>query len=364
MVKNVAVFFGGVSTEREVSVITGVLTLNSLDKTKFNPVPVYGAENGNFYTGEPLFNIDDYKRLSVKKLDTVTLSTDGVLYCKKRKGFKPLLKIDAAINCMHGGSGEDGSVSGTIKLCGIPLASPDVTPCAVAMDKVLTKTVLKGLRIPCIAGVVAEGLDFASDKLPFNFPVIVKPAKGGSSIGINRAANEDELYDALKYALKYGERAVIEPYVENMTEINCAVYRARNGETVVSACERPVTSNEILSFGDKYESGTRVFPADIDVKLSDKIRSVAAKTYNALCFDGIVRIDFIVKDGKPYVNEINAVPGSLSYYLFCDTLKGFSALLTELIAAAEEKFKEEKRYVKRFNSGILSGAGIKSSKRG
>ncbi len=364
MIKNVAVFFGGVSTESDVSAITGAITLNSLDKSKFNPVPVYVDTDGKTYTGEPLFNIDNFKALPYKKLTRVVLIEGGILCAERKRKLKEICRIDAAINCMHGGLGEDGSVAGVINLAGIPLASAGVASSAVAMDKWLTKICLKGLKIPCLAGVCYNSAERAGEKLPFAFPVIVKPAKGGSSIGINRADDEDSLYDAVKYALKYGKKAVVEPFIENMTEINCAVYRSRNGEINVSPCERPVTAHEILTFGDKYESGTRVFPADIDVKLSDKIRNLAAKTYEALDYDGVVRIDFIVKDGKPYVNEINAVPGSLSYYLFCDTLKGFSAMLSELIAAAEEKFKEEKRYISRFESGILSGTGAKGVKRG
>lgn len=364
MLKNVAVFFGGVSTEREVSVITGAITLNSLDKKAYNPIPVYIEADGKAYTGEQLFNIDNYKALPYKKLTPVILTGDGVLCERKKRKIKEVCKIDVAINCTHGGFGEDGSLSGAINLAGIPLASAGVAASAVAMDKNLTKICLKGLKIPSLPSVSADSAERAREKLPFCFPVIVKPAKGGSSIGINRADDEDSLYDAIKHALKYGKRAIIEPFIENMTEINCAVYRARDGETITSACERPVTANEILTFGDKYVRGSRVFPADIDVKLSDKIRSVAAKTYDALDFDGIVRIDFIVKDGKPYVNEINAVPGSLAYYLFCDTQRGFSALLNSLIATAEDKFKEEKRRVVRFDSGILSGTGAKGVKRG
>lgn len=362
--KSIAVFFGGESPEREISVITGALALNSLDKTKFVPVPVYVDETGKWFTGDALFNIDNYKNLDRKKLKSAALLPDGALYVIKGKKLKELCRPAAAINCMHGGAGENGSFSGLIEACGVPLASPSVLPSAVAMDKEATKIFLKGARVPCLPYAVFKSADCSAADLPFGFPVIVKPACGGSSIGINRANDIEELSAALLYALKFGGKALVEPFAEDFTEINCAAYRARNGEIIVSACEKPVKKDEILSFADKYEGGTHVFPADIEPKIAEKIQKTTASVYEKSGFSGIVRIDFMVINGKVFVNEINSVPGSLAYYLFCNTLKGFSSLLTELIAVAEDKSKTERLFVKRFDSGILSVAGAKGAKRG
>ena len=361
--KNILVFFGGASPEREVSVITGTLVSNSFDRAGFNPVPVYVDARGRWFTGEPLFNVDNFKNLPEKKLKSVVLFTDGTLYAVKGKKIKPVCRADGVINCMHGGAGEDGCFSGIFKACGLPVASPGVAPSAAAMDKELTKYVLKGLKIPCLPFFCVKSVQELPEIPPFGYPVIVKPARGGSSIGIRRADDAETLDDCVKYALKFGEKAIVEPFVQDFTEINCAGYRDKSGEIVLSPCERPVKSADILSFSDKYEGGTHVFPADIDVKLSEKIRKITRTVYEKLGFDGIVRADFIVTGGKPYLNEINSVPGSLAYYLFCDTLKQFSALLTELVAAAEEKSATERAYVTRYDSGILSGIGSKGVKR-
>lgn len=371
--KNILVFSGGNSPERDVSVITGALALNSLDKTVFNPVPVYVDVSGRWFTGERLFNIDNYKTLDYLKLKEVALFPDGVLYAVKgKRGGKrvcrPVCRAAAALNCMHGGFGEDGSLSGMLSLCGVPLASPSVLPCAFAMDKDAAKFALKGLGVsvlPHVSFGVNDGFGgkrACGKALPFDFPVIVKPARGGSSIGINRADDEEQLENALSYALRFGEKAIVEPFVTDFTEINCAAFRKKSGEITVSLCERPVKRGDILSFADKYEGGTHVFPADIPSEVSDEIRRLTKKVYAAFGFDGVVRIDFMLIDGAVVLNEINAVPGSLAYYLFCNTLKGFSAMLTELIAAAEEKARTEKLYLKRFDSGILSVGGAKGAK--
>ncbi len=361
--KNVAVFFGGVSPERDVSVITGALTLNSLDKQKFNPVPVYVDDDGRWLSGEELFDIDGYKNLKHKKLKRVVLLTDGVLYEVKGKKLKKIGEIFAVINCMHGGEGENGSFSGYVETCGVPIASPSVLPSAVAMDKSASKLFFKGAKIPCLPSVTVKKHEKLPKELPFAFPVIVKPACGGSSIGINVVSDAELLNSAVNKALKFGEKAVIESYIKDYTEINCAAYRKADGEIVVSPCEKPVKKEDILSFDDKYSDGTHEFPAKISGKIADRIRRLTVRIYELFGFDGIVRTDFMIINGKVYVNEINAVPGSLAFYLFCDSLKEFSSLLNELITAAEKKRKDKKEYVTRYDSKILSFNGAKGAKR-
>lgn len=360
--KNVAVFFGGVSPERDVSVITGALTLNSIDKREYNPVPVYIDGNGRWFSGEELFDIDGYKNLNYKKLKRVALLTDGVLYEIKGKKLKIIGEIFAVINCMHGGGGENGSLSGYVELCGLPLASPSVLPSAVAMDKSASKLFFKGAKIPCLPFVVVKRGEDLPKELPFAFPVIVKPACGGSSIGINVASDIEALDSAVKEALKFGEKAVIEPYIKEYTEINCAAYRNADGKIITSPCEKPVKKEEILSFDDKYSDGAHEFPAKISNKTADKIRRFAARIYEIFGFDGVMRTDFMVINGKVFVNEINSVPGSLAFYLFCDTLKDFSSMLNELISSAVKKHKEKKGYVTHYRSEILSFNGAKGAK--
>ncbi|MBQ9734984.1 MAG: ATP-grasp domain-containing protein [Clostridia bacterium] len=362
--KSVAVFFGGKSVEHDVSVITGVMTSNCFNGRDYRAIPVYVDKNGVWYTGESLLDPDGYKNLDFKKLKKVTLTGgSNVLFEIKRNKLKAVAVLSAAINCMHGGYGEDGSLSGLLNFCGIPLASPSVLPAAVSMDKSFTKTVLKGLKVKTLPSVtVRSEKEWNAIKLKPDYPVIVKPVLLGSSIGISRAENSKELERAVSYGLKFCDRVIIERCLGDFIEINCAAYLKKDGTIAVSECERPVGRTKILSFTDKYESGKRVFPADIDKKYSDKIKATTEKVYRALGFSGVIRIDYFLSDGEIYLNEINSVPGSLAYYLFGDTLYSFSKMLTEIVAVAEQKFAKDGTVTTEYKSGILDGVGSKGAK--
>lgn len=363
--KNIAVFFGGSSVEHDISVITGVLTANSLDKEKFNPLPVYVDYDGKWYTGEKLLDLDGYRKLDVSSLTRVTLfNGDNTLYrLKNNKKIKPLSKISVAINCLHGERGEDGSLSGLLCLSEIPLASPSVLPSAISMDKSFTKIVLKGLKVKTLPSVTvssANDLDKISSKL--KFPLIVKPACLGSSIGIVRADDKTSLKDGILNGLRFGEKVIIEPFLQGAMEINCSAY-LHNDKVVVSECERPVGGGGMLTFNDKYRGGKRVFPADVEKQVSDKIKEITKTVYQGLCFSGVIRIDYFVKDSQIYLNEINSVPGSLAFYLFSDTLKGFSVMLEKLIAQAELEQARRSTFKRRFDSGVLLDGGCKGAKK-
>jgi len=363
--KNIAVFFGGVSVEHDVSVITGVMTLNTLDKNKYEGVPIFIDVDGKWWTGEKLFDVENYKTLSVKKLKRVALfGGDNVLYEIKGKRVKPVCTLFAGINCLHGERGEDGSLAGLLKMCGVPLASPDMFPSAMSIDKAMTKKVLSGLNVKTLPFVLINGVtDYEKVKKKLGYPVMVKPLRLGSSIGINKAENPEELVNAVSQAKRYGEGVIVEPLLSGFTEINCAAYINPKGETVVSECERPIGKEEVLTFNDKYASGNREFPANIDKKISDKIKRLTASIYDKMGFTGIIRIDYFVKDGEVLLNEINSVPGSLAYYLFTDTLKGFSEILNEIIAVAEKDFLKDVSVKTVYNSSLLNLTGIKSAKR-
>lgn len=360
--KSVAVFFGGVSVEHDVSVITGVLTCNSLDKT-FNVIPVYVDRTGEWLTGEILLDPDSFNNLDYKKLTRVSLiAGDNRLYAVRGKKLKELCALSAVINCMHGERGEDGCLAGVLKMCNVANASADVYPSALAMDKAITKRAVKGIA-SVLPFVVVESVKKARETtLPFDFPVIVKPVLGGSSIGVKVADNKDELARAVGFALRFGKRVMIEPCLKDFSEINCAAYRAAGG-IKVSECEMPVRRTDFLTFSDKYESGTRVFPADIPKSVSDKIKKITERVYAEFAFTGVIRIDFFYKDGKVILNEINSVPGSLAYYLFTDTMRGFSEMLNELLEVAGINFAEDNTLKKSFDSGILRAVGAKSAKR-
>ncbi len=362
--KNIAVFFGGTTVEHDISVITGVLTLNSLDATKYNGIPIYIHNDGLWYTGEILRDLDDYANLNLKKLNQVTVvaGKDYLYSVVKGKKLKPICQISTAINCLHGERGEDGSLAGLLSMCEIPLASPSLLASAVSMDKCFTKIVMKGLKIktlPYVSLTIGDDVKAVTERL--KFPVIIKPACSGSSVGIYTAKNLSELKSGVLGAFRFGEKVIVEPKITDFLEINCACYF--DGEkAVVSECEHPISKGEYLSFDDKYTGGKREFPADIPKILSDRIKAITEKVYLELNFNGAIRIDYFIKDEEIYLNEINSVPGSLAFYLFSDTLKGFSVMLDKMVIEAQARHARSSTQNRKFNSAVLSFGGSKGAK--
>ncbi len=373
ILKNILVFYGGKSCEHDISVITGVLTLNSLDKSKYKPYPVYIARDGCWYTGDDLFDVSFYKNFTPKHLKKVTLlSGENTLYIKGRK-CKKLRDVYSAINCMHGINGEDGSLAGLLKLHNIPLASPSLFGSSLSIDKEYTKYVLKGIKVNCLDYITLFQQNYYLDtkkailhiESQLKYPIIVKPSNLGSSIGISFASNSVELEKAIELGFLYDDKLIIEKKLEDFIELNCASYKGENG-VVVSQVERPISASEILTFKDKYEAfsggGEREFPARIPKKISEKVRQTTKKIYQSLGFEGIIRVDYLLSNGKLYVNEINTVPGSLAYYLFTDTLKEFSNVLTEIIEVSVKNFSKYQSRKFDYKSGVLNINGAKGGK--
>ena len=374
--KNVLVFFGGKSCEHDISIITGVLSVNSIDKQLFNAIPVYVDKNGEWFSGDCLKDIEWYKDKDVNKskLNKVSfISGSDVLYAVTKNKIKPLYKIAVALNCMHGVNGEDGSLSGLMKLQNIPFSSPDIFASSFAIDKDFTKIVLSGLNVDKLPYVRIFKNSYYLKKQSvvkmiekkFGYPVIIKPSTLGSSIGIAVAKTGESLQNCLDNAFKYDEKVIVEKALENFKEINCAAYRD-NDKIIVSECEEPITSSEILSFKDKYlgskGGSVKKFPAEIPESIRSKIRSITEKIYRKADFNGVIRIDYILSNNRIYLNEVNTVPGSLAYYLFSDTIKGFTDMLTKIL---NDGISKHVRYMTRdfsYNSVVLKD--IKGAKGG
>ena len=362
--KNIGVFFGGQSIEHEISCITGTLTVNGIDAFKYNALPIYVDHDGKWWTGQEIKDVGFFKNPNFKKLKRVTLfAGDNCLYELKGKRAKRLLELSACINCIHGERGEDGSLAGLLNMCSIPLASPQLFSSSATMSKTFTKIALKGLGVKALPYALAKAREDAPlIEKKLGYPLIVKPDTGGSSIGITLVENRVQLESGIMMALRYGEVALVEPLVKDFIEINCACYKSTE-KTVVSECERPIPRSQILSFEDKYRAGDRVFPADIDKEISEKIKKTTQKVYESLGFSGVIRVDYIVKGKDVYLNEINSVPGSLAYYLFVKTTKEFGQMLNQIIAVALNDGARRSTFIKKFNSGILSSVGSKGVKR-
>ena len=269
---------------------------------------------------------------------------------------------------MHGERGEDGSLSGYLNMCNIPLASPSILPSSVSIDKSFTKTALKGVGVKTLSFVeVGKTADLSSEvsavEKKFTYPVIVKPNTSGSSVGIKKANNREQLENAILFSKRFSDKVIVEKFLENVIEINCAAYKNSSGEIVVSECERPYAEKDLLSFEDKYILGRREYPANIPEYYSEKIKQTTKKVYERLNFSGVIRIDFFISEKEIIVNEINSVPGSLAYYLFSDTVKGFSVILTDLLKVAEKEFILKSTEQTKISTSILNATGSKSSKR-
>jgi D-alanine-D-alanine ligase len=243
-------------------------------------------------------------------------------YTKWRK-----YRVDCALICLHGAYGEDGATQGLMEMLGIPYTCSCVAASAECMDKDITKKILRADGVSCLDWRVITKDDFVSSPsialavaVTMGYPVIVKPARCGSSVGISIARDEKQLTHALGCALEYDEKVIIEHALEDFTELNCAVLK-RGEKYVVSEVEMPLRQGDFLDYFDKYgaSGGKRLLPAPIDKGKRDEIRSLAVRAFKSLSMSGVARIDFLVdKDGKTYVNEVNSIPGSLSFYLFPD----------------------------------------------
>ncbi len=370
--KTVAVIFGGKSCEHDISIITGALVLNCIDKQTYDPLPVY-IKDGVYYTGDKLFDVGFYNGFDEHEVKKVAfIAGQSTLYHINGQKIKPFKEIYCAINCCHGLNGEDGSIAGLMRLCGIPFASPDMLSSSVCMDKAATKTFLEGMGVkvlPC--KVVQKGAFYQNRELvlglaerQIGYPCIVKPARLGSSIGIKIAKDRAQLVTAIEYALRFDCKIIIEKAVEGFTEINCAAYRYK-GRIVVSDCENPKPSGDILSFDDKYISGLkqaslREFPANIKKELSDKIRETTGAVYRKLYINGVVRIDYLVCGEDVYLNEVNTVPGSLGMYLFKDSVGQFYSMISELIEEGVKEYRDYENGAFSFRSNVLGSIGSKN----
>ena len=374
--RTVAVFFGGRSCESEVSILTGVFVLNILDREKYNPIPVYVHTDGGMYTSEKMKDVAVFREKRYSSFERIFLD-GGSMYAlngAKRK-IKRMAKIDVVLNCCHGGLGEGGGVSAVAEWNDIPLASPDIPSSAVFMDKCMTKVVARGLGIPTLDYIRVNESDYEkrgafllkSIEGRLKYPVVIKPAHLGSSIGIAVAKNEGEAKTALQTAFTIDYRAIIEPYLEEKVDVNCAVY-SLNGEIFVSEAE-PAFGEGLYSFEEKYikrqsdgvirKGETPSTPKDggryaLDGDTEKKIKAYTRTLYKRMNMKGVVRLDFLVSEKNVYLCEVNTVPGSLAYYLFCERLTDARTFFGDLLEEAIREFSTKQKKI--LTTGILKTA--------
>jgi len=385
----IALLFGGKSVEHEVSVISGIQAYLSLNREKYEIIPVYLSKNNEMYIGDDIGKIESYrdiKGLISRSHRVIMVNWDDrvklVSFPVKKFGKNPEFEIDLVLPVVHGTNVEDGALQGYFKTLGLPFAGCDVTASAVGMDKYIMKMILKEAGVPVLdAGVYTlsdyEDLDLLLRKIEerFGYPVIVKPVNLGSSVGIGIAGDSSSLANALDDAFKYASRVLVERAITNLREINCSVLGDEN-EAEASECEEPLHSEEILSYSDKYErsakSGaskgmagvSRKIPADIPEEMREEIRSLAVKAFKALGCSGVSRIDFMIDadSGKLYFNEINTIPGSLAFYLWEPLGVEYSVLLDRVIDLALKRARLQNDLTFTFDTNILDSASFGGNK--
>lgn len=355
--RKVLVVFGGRSCENEISVLTGVFVLNLLGREKYRVYPVYLHTDGRWLYSEKFYDLESFKRGDFSDCARVFLESGYLYELKENKGkgkIKRIVKPDCVLNCCHGGLGEGGGVSAVCELNGIALASPSVAPSSAFMDKSLTKIVAAGLGVPVVDYVRVTEKDYRKRgrfllkniATRLKYPVIVKPATLGSSIGICVAKNEEEAKSALETAFTIDKKAVIEKYLAEKKDVNCAAY-TMNGEIFVSEVEVACEKSGVYSFREKYlesstpKNGVQKGKRELDGELCKKIKSYTKTLYKKTDMRGVVRMDFLVQGKDVYLSEVNTVPGSLAYYLFCervtDARQFFFDLIEDALSSGGEK---------------------------
>ena len=395
----VGFLFGGRSVEHEISVITANQGMSAIDKEKYEIVPIYVAKTGLMYTGEKLLDLANYKNLDelIKNCTQVTLINDGnkvnlVKFPISKFKNNIVNTIDVAFPAMHGSNGEDGTMQGYLETLNIPYVGCDVLSSSVGMDKIMMRRVLKEAGIPSLDYVSFYSLEYIKNENQIiekienkiNYPVIVKAGNLGSSVGIKKAKDRAGLKEAIEFAIEYSDRIMVERAIENLREINCSVMGDMI-EAKASVCEEPFGSDEILSYSDKYMSGgktkggkmqqsgsksagmaslDRKIPADISDELSNRIQELAVRTFKLLGCTGVSRIDFMIdKDtDELYVNEINTLPGALSFYLWEATGVKFKDEMDKLIELAFTRQRQRENRIYSYGENILAMQGSKIKK--
>lgn len=381
----VAVIFGGKSVEHEISIISAVQAMNNMDCEKYEIIPLYLTKNNEFYYGSQLRDINEYRDIKslLKKSQRVILVNETfknyiVSYPMKALRKNILSDFDVAFPIVHGTNVEDGTLQGYLKTLNVPFVGCGVFASGLGMDKYAMKIMLKEAGFPVLECCRFNTHDYQSPEQViakieqrFAYPVIVKPVNLGSSVGISRADDQPGLEKALELAFTFADKVLVEPAITELKEINCAVLGDCD-EAIASECEEPVTAHEILSYKDKYmsdgsksggskgmQSLKRKIPADISDEVKKNIQEMAVKAFQYLDCNGVSRIDFMIdrSNGKVYFNEINTIPGSLSFYLWEPAGIKYKELLDRLVKLALKRQRKEDEIVYSFDSNVLAQAG-------
>ncbi len=382
------VVFGGRSVEHEVSIVTGYQVIEAIHRDRYEVTPIYLGRDNIWYIGEHLdaisFFRQDHPPLNLltrvfpcpdsSRGKLILIEAEGGLFRKRKE-----ITLDVLLPATHGTFVEDGCLQGVLEMAGVPYAGSDVRGSTVGMDKELTKAVLAAAGLPHLPYMMVSKDQLEqirnqeSEITNLDFPLIIKPAMLGSSVAVSQASDRKSLEIALDLALRFCDRALVEPALIDATEINCSVL---DGDPPIpSMLEQPVKPGVVLTFDEKYKAGggkkggaksggkgqgmagqQRLIPAPLDDATTLRIKDLAVKTFQAIGAGGVARVDFLIaKTGEVYVNELNNIPGSLSYYLWEPVGKSFGDLIDRMIDRAFEVNKRRNRTTFSFEANLLAG---------
>lgn len=388
------VIFGGETVEHEVSIISALQAIKNLDEEKYEIIPVYISKDRIWYTGHPLREMEFYKDFeNTKKYATkVTLFKDGKqFFLQKTNGLfrKNIAELDVILPIVHGNNVEDGTLAGYLDTIGIPYVGSHVLGAALGQDKVVMKQVMSSANLPIVNYTWFFDNEYLENKdeilkniKSLGYPVVVKPATLGSSVGIEFVKTEKDIEKAIDEAIKYDTKIIVEKAVSNLVEVNASVLGNYEYQKV-SPLEEVMGVDEILSYSDKYlgnaktkgtaskgmASTSRIIPARISKELTENIQKTSKEVFKLLNLSGVCRIDYLIdsKTKEYYVNEPNTIPGSLSFYLWKEAGVKYADLLDEMISIAIKEYKNKNKKVRSFNSNILEGfngtKGLKGAKK-
>lgn len=376
---SIGVIFGGRSLEHDPSVLTAIQAMDNIDKERYEVVPIYITKDLTFYSGGMLRYIDSYKdfRLIDRYATKVNLINKNGKFILQTTGLikRVYKEIHLAFPMVHGKYTEDGSIVGYLETLGIPIVGSDIYSSSLCQDKVFTKEVLNGNDIPVVDYVYFSDSDYKLDKEDIfkkieelSYPLIIKPARLGSGIGIEIVNRKEELESSIEKAMKNDERVLVEEYIADRREFNMAVLLSK-GKLIGSVIEE-IIKDEPCNYYDKYRKDNeddtfkRIFPADISKTLTEEIEKTSKKTYKVLALSGVARIDYVYdnKKKKLYVNEVNTIPNFFSHHLFDDKNIDYRELLGIMIKEAIDKIHKENDMVKDIEDNLFNKVTTKDIK--
>jgi len=361
---NIGVIFGGKSLEHELSILSAIQAMDNIDKERYEVVPIYITKDLTIYSGGMLRYIDSYKDFNlIKKYATrVNLINKNGKFILQTAGIikREYKEIHLAFPIVHGKGTEDGSIVGYLETLGIPYMGSDIYASSLCQDKVFTKEVLKANDLPVTDYVDFMDYDYRIDKEAIfkeidklSYPLIVKPGRGGSGIGIEIVNRKEELESSIEKVMEKDERILVEEYIENRNEYNMAVIAS--AKKLIGSVIEEIEKDGVCDYYDKYHKDTdeddkfkRVYPADISKALTEEIEKTSKRVYQVLALTGVARIDYIYdnKKKKLYINEINTVPNFMSHHLFEDKNIDYRELLCIMIKEAIDKIHKRENMVR------------------